>query len=94
MREAAGLKRAVIIAQQHHGPILAGGVLVIGVVTGVHDQRVIHHRAATFGNTLEFLHQLHQHATVVLADLNPDRVVRLLHVTKVMALLLHADSLP
>ena len=92
--EAAGLERAVAVAQQHDRPVRAVGVLLVGVVAGVNDERVVHHRAAAFGHAFQLLHQLHQHAAVVLADLDPDRIVRLRHVAEVVALLLDAEALP
>ncbi len=93
--EPAGLEGAVAVAQRASPARLrrwcAGRV---GVVAGVDDQGVVHHRSAALRHTLQLFHQLHQHAAVVLADLDPDRVVRLLHVPQVVPLLLHAQALP
>ena len=94
LREATGLQCAVEIAQQHHRPVGAAGVLTVRVVAGVDDQRVVHHRATSFGHTFQRFHDPHQHAAVVLTDLDPDRIVGLLHVSQVVTLLLDADSLP
>jgi len=33
LREATGLEGSIVIAQQHDGPVLARGMLIIGVVT-------------------------------------------------------------
>ena len=94
LRETASLKGPVAIAEEHHRPIGPAGVLFVSIVARVDDQGVVHHRAASFGNALQLLHQLHQHAAVVLADFNPDWIVWLLHVAEVMALLLDAQSFP
>ena len=92
--EAASLEGAVAVAQQHHRPVGTIGVLLIGVVAGVHNQGVVHHCAATLGHTLQRLHDSHEHTAVVLPDFDPDRIVGLLHVSEVVPLLLDAQSLP
>ena len=69
-------------------------MLLICVVAGVDDQRVVHHGSTAFGHTFQCFHDPHQHTTVVLANLDPDWIVGLLHVPKVVALLLNAQSLP
>ena len=69
-------------------------MLRVGIVAGVYDERVVHHASTALGNTFKFLHKLNQHATVVLADLDPDRVIGLLHVAEIVALLLHAQTFP
>ena len=92
--ELAGLEGAVAVAQKHHRPVGAVGVLLVGVVAGVDDERVVHHRAAALGHAFQLFHELHQHAAVVLADLDPDRIVRLVHVPEVVPLLLDAQTFP
>ncbi len=94
LREAAGLECAVEVAQQHDRPVGAVGVLLVRVVAGVDDQRVVHHGAAAFGHAFQLFHEPHQHAAVVLTNLDPDRIVGLLHVPKVVPLLLDAQPLP
>ena len=94
MGETSRPENATQVAEQHDGPIGTRCVLFIRVVARVYDERMIHHRSTAFGAVLEFLDYPGQHPAVVLTDLDPDGVTRLSHVTKVMPLLVNAQSLP
>ena len=94
LREAAGLEDAAAVAEQHHRPVRSAGVLTVGVVARVDDQRLIHHRAVAFGDSFQCLHDANQHSAVVLADFDPDRVIGLLHVPEIVPLLFDSDSFP
>ena len=89
-----GLDAAAAIAQQDERPFVTAGVLAICVVTGVDDERIVHHRAVTFRHRLQGLHDLDEHSTVVLPDLHPDWVVRLLHVPKTVPGRYDSESFP
>ena len=79
--ELAGLERAVRVADEDEGPIGSVGVLLVRVVAGVDDKRIVHHVAIALRHRFEFLDHLGQHAAIVLTNLDPDLVVRLRHVT-------------
>ena len=82
------------VPEKHKGPVRALGVLLFGVVEGVLDQRVVHHRARTFGNAFETPHEADEHFAVILPDLCPDFVAGLIKVTKPMAGVGDAQPLP
>jgi predicted lipoprotein len=69
-------------------------MLLVGIVAGVNDQRVIHHAAAPFRDAFQCLHHLDQHTAVVLTNLDPDRIVRLIHVPEVVPLLINSQAFP
>ena len=94
MREATGLECAVEVTQQHDRPVGAVGVLLVCVVAGVDDQGVVHHRTAALGYPVQRFDDPHQHAAVVLANLDPDRIAGLLHVPEYMSYFFDAQSLP
>ena len=80
LSKLAGLQRSGRVADEDEGPIVSARVLPLRVVTGVNNQRVVHHGPIALGHRFEFLDQLGQHTAVVLANLNPDLIIRLRHV--------------
>ena len=94
MSEASRFESPIQVTQQHHRPVRAVGVLLVCVITGVDDQGVIHHRSIAFRHAFESLHGPDKHFAVVLPNLDPNRITRLIHVPKVMPLLLHTNPFP
>ena len=88
------LELSTKIPQKDEWPGRGARMLLVSVIAGVDDQGVVHHRATALGHAFHRFHDPHQHAAVVLTDLDPDRIAGLIHVSKVMSLLLDAQSLP
>jgi hypothetical protein len=89
-----GLETSAAIPQKDKGPVGTLRVLLFGIIAGVNNQGVIHHRARAFRNGLQCFHDLDQHLTVILPDLGPYEIVRLVKVSQSVARVGDAQPFP
>lgn len=89
-----GLEMSAAVPKKHKRPVRAVGALLFSIIAGIHNLGVIHHRARAFRNGFEGFHKLDQHLRIVLPDLNPGRVSRLLHMTQTASGSSNAQSFP
>ena len=79
--KAAGFEPPAAIPQKDEGPGRAIRMLFVSIIAGVDNERIVHHRSLAFRHGFEGFHQLHQHTAVILADLMPDGIPFLFHVS-------------
>ena len=89
-----GLNGPAAVPEEHEGPVLPAGVLLVSIITGVDDQSMVHHRPVPFGHGFQLLHQLDQHAAIILANLHPNLVIWLGHVPEIVSLFIDPKPLP
>ena len=79
--KAACFEPPAAIPQKDEGPGRAIRMLFVSVIAGLDNECIIHHRPFTFRHRFEGFHEFHQHPAVILADLMPDGISFLSHVS-------------
>ena len=88
------LKAPTGVSEKDKRPVGTVGVLLFSIIAGIHNQGVVHHGARTFRNGLQGFHQLDQHLAVVLPDLCPNTIARLVDMPKPMTGIRDTQSFP
>ena len=74
------LELSTAVPQQDEWASSAIRVLLVSVIAGVDNERIVHHRSVALRHGFEGFHEFHQHAEVIVADFMPDGIYFLSHV--------------